>query len=477
MLDNPAYFFRPFLLCSPLSHHLYWGFDPTDANAPSLLRLKAHPHQYEAIFFQTDMRTGAWPEAQQSYTLVKRNPANGVHVPPSESVTFTWISAVYTAIQHKDEVPLTAPDIHTDGVLNHYQGYRLGQPLRPGRGDGIADVPGLSIMGDIDPNDIAQGGVGDCWLLSAISALAEFDGAIAKVFEMTHNHHGWNRTSVAGGQAAIDQMPHDEENSYVVSLYDLPTWEPVHIEIDERLCANAQGTGLLSALPSHTGELWVCYLEKAIAAHCGGWDKLDGGQCTHAWSLILGCKETYTIHITPGDSEYSCWSKFNPNEQKWEMLGNSPHDGFQGNWPSAWPKVGGGGDMHLRLNENDLFERMCEWDDHNFIMAAGTKSGSDSESTDGVVDGHAYTVLECVNDVAGTTFDLIKVRNPWGKGEFESGNWDDDGPGWVQYPQVKAALNPVVCDDGIFWVDKDEFFKYFKTLYLCAKDMSEFVQD
>ena len=31
-------------------------------------------------------------------------------------------------------------------------------------------------------------------------------------------------------------------------------------------------------------------LEKAVAAHCGGWDKIDGGQCTHAWALLTGCQ-------------------------------------------------------------------------------------------------------------------------------------------------------------------------------------------
>jgi len=413
---------------------------------------------------------------------VKRASDNHVTVPPSNATSFTWISAVYQAIAHKDDVPMTAPDPHTDGVLSHFKGYRLAMPLRPGRGDGVADAPGLSIMRDIDPNDVAQGGVGDCWLLSAISALAEFDGAIAKMFEKTHTHHGWHRGRARGlgttrGRNAVLQMPHDEENSYVVTLYDLVTWKPVDVKVDERLCASADGKGLLSALPSHSGELWVCYLEKAIAAHCGGWDKLDGGQCTHAWSLLLGCKETYTINVCSGDAGYSCWGKFNPNEKKHETLGNSPHDGFQGNWPSAWPTVGGGGGMDLRLNENDLFERMCEWDDQNFIMAAGTKAGSDSKDTDGVVDGHAYTVLDCVNDVAGTEFDLIKVRNPWGKGEFQSGKWDDDGPGWKQYPDVKAALQPVVFDDGIFWLDKSEFFLYFKTIYLCAKDMTEFLED
>ena len=32
-------------------------------------------------------------------------------------------------------------------------------------------------------------------------------------------------------------------------------------------------------------------------------------------------------------------------------------------------------------------------------------------------------------------------------------------------------------DDGIFWMSKEEFFKYFHNIYLCAKDMSEFLRD
>jgi hypothetical protein len=31
--------------------------------------------------------------------------------------------------------------------------------------------------------------------------------------------------------------------------------------------------------------------------------------------------------------------------------------------------------------------------------------------------------------------------------------WDDDGPGWDRYPQVKAALNPVAADDGACYLD------------------------
>jgi hypothetical protein len=250
----------------------------------------------------------------------------------------------------------------------------------------------------------------------------------------------------------------------------------VDVVVDERLAARADGSGqLLGCSPSDDGELWPCYLEKAVAIHCGGWDKINGGQCTHAWSLLTGCKDQFTINCK--DETYSCSGKFNPNDGVWEEHANSPHDGFGGMWPMAWPAVGGGGDSSLTLNQDELFGRMCEWDNTNFIMGAGTKAGSDSESTDGIVDGHAYTVLTCVAAVVGTEFDLIKVRNPWGTGEFESGMWSDGGQGWTEYPAVAAELKPTTADDGIFWLTTAEFFKYFPTLYLCAKDMTAFKED
>ena len=403
-----------------------------------------------------------WPAGEQEYRLIHREGTKGYS--PQNTGPDGWMTILMAEYQRLPSLR-SLPDEVKDGFTEEmaFQGYLLhhakNPPLFPGRGQGIGDTPNLKIIGDIDPSDVSQGDVGDCWLLSAISSLAEFDGAIARLFRKTPD---------------LESLPREGPNKYTISLWDLATWTEVDVVVDERLAAKATGEGLLGCAPSHDGELWVCYLEKAVAIHCGGWDEIDGGQCTHAWSMLTGCKEQYTIRKGK-TGKFGCLSKFNPNERRWEALENSPQKGFRGLWPSAWPKVGGGGSYTLQLDEEELFTRMCAWDDANFVVAAGTKAGSDTQATDGIVDGHAYTVLECVNDVAGTDVDLIKMRNPWGKGELENGEFDDDGPGWAKYPQVKAFLKPVVADDGIFWLSKDEFFKYFHTLYVCAKDMSDFI--
>lgn len=211
--------------------------------------------------------------------------------------------------------------------------------------------------------------------------------------------------------------------------------------------------------------------------HCsGGWDEITGGQCTHAWALMTGCKEQYTIRKNPKTGLYACYAKFNPATGKWAPQKNSPHQNDLGMWRVAWPRVGGGGGMS-ELTEEELFEKMHAWDLQNFIVGAGTKGESDKSSTGGMVDNHAYSVIECLDNVAGTNIDLFKVRNPWGKGEIEDGEFDDDGPGWDTYPQIKTELNPVVADDGIFYVTKSEFFEFFDHIYVSASNMTKFLED
>ena len=54
---------------------------------------------------------------------------------------------------------------------------------RPGRGEGLYDDENVVLFKHVDPNDVNQGGLGDCWILSSMAALAEFPGAITKLFQ------------------------------------------------------------------------------------------------------------------------------------------------------------------------------------------------------------------------------------------------------------------------------------------------------
>jgi len=314
---------------------------------------RANPTKYLALMYQTSMTD--WPVKDQKYSLIHR--AGTINYQPKTSPS-GWMTLMLQEYQHlrpMKDLPQQYKDKYTETTLAVYAGRKCGKPVLPGRGMGVGDASNLKIIGDVDPSDIAQGTVGNCWLLSGISSLAEFDGAVKKLFRKTAN---------------LDQMPLDGPNKYIVTLWDLTTWTEVDIVIDERLCT-IDGKSLLASKPSEDGELWVCYLEKALAAHCGGWDKITGGQCTHAWALMTGCKHQYTIRKNPKTGKFACYGKFDSFNRKWARHGNSPHDGEQTLYNCFWPVCGGGGQGDI--DQETLFQKMCAWDDTNYIVGASTR--------------------------------------------------------------------------------------------------------
>jgi Calpain family cysteine protease len=213
--------------------------------AKAIQIFQANPGKYVALTYQTSLHD--WPEVDQEFTLVHREGTTGYQ--PQAISKNGWMTIWLHEYQRlppfpNNELPAKFRDQYTDKMV--YKGRKLysarNKPIMPGRGMGVGDEPNLKIIGDVDPSDIRQGSVGDCWLLSGISSLAEFDGAIKKLFRKTKN---------------LERCPLDGPNTYIVTLWDLPTWTEVDIVIDERLPVMADGSGkLFASRPSEDGELW-----------------------------------------------------------------------------------------------------------------------------------------------------------------------------------------------------------------------------
>lgn len=59
----------------------------------------------------------------------------------------------------------------------------------------------------------------------------------------------------------------------------------------------------------------------------------------------------------------------------------------------------------------------------------------------------------------------MKIRNPWGRGEW-TGDWSDDSELWTT--RIRNILNfDVIENDGIFWMDFNDFLFEFDTVYVC----------
>lgn len=413
--------------------------------------LRSLPTLYQGMVYEEGMKS--CPADKQKYTLLRRVDAGfGVS---AGGHGFILVDARCPSLPAQIGMTL-------EPALANHGGLPLPASRCPGRGEGCCDMPNLAFFRDETcnfQNDVRQGGIGDCWFLSAVVALAKYPGVIKKLFQST--------------TPGITQMPQESPNTYTVTLYDLSTrdgvtlLQPKDVVVNESLAFNAGGT-LLGVKP-YPEALWISYLEKAAALHCGGWDKLEGGQATHAWMLLTGCKDQFTIQEEEG-ALYRCLSQRDPKTGELPALANSPLDSAKSTLSSCpWPSVGGGGDEALDIHK--LFQRMCQWHDAGYVMCAGErKTVKEGES-------HAYTVQTCVclKAANGDDIELAKVRHPWGQAELGPawGEWTNVpmGSGWTNYPEIAAICKPLSKDEGEFWVSKTEFFKKFDKVYLCAMNM------
>jgi len=105
-------------------------------------------------------------------------------------------------------------------------------------------------------------------------------------------------------------------------------------------------------------------------------------------------------------------------------------------------------------------------------MHAATPSHAQGDSAiiEGLAQGHAYSLLD-VYSVANEEDEeirLVKLRNPWGKTEWE-GNWNDSSNLWTEEMKNQVAFE--AKDDGVFYMCEEDFLVKFEwtTLILNRK--------
>jgi len=164
------------------------------------------------------------------------------------------------------------PDINVkDSQGATYQDLH-GVPFIQGQGDAKA----------VDPNDVSQGGIGDCYYMSSLATIAQQHPEVI--------------------QNAIKQ---NDDGTYTVSLYEKRPWyQPwgpeftkKEINITPELPARDG-----NAIFAHTGdetngqkELWVGLMEKAFAKEHGSYKSIEGGWGNEAMEALTGkSSDTYS---------------------------------------------------------------------------------------------------------------------------------------------------------------------------------------
>ena len=97
---------------------------------------------------------------------------------------------------------------------------------------------------------------------------------------------------------------------------------------------------------------------------------------------------------------------------------------------------------------------------------AASKGQGENENDDGVISGHAYSLIS-IHEIKknGKPVRLLKLRNPWGTGEW-TGDWSDNSPLWT--PQLRQDVGCVEADDGAFYIELSDYVQHFSWTSVCC---------
>lgn len=272
-------------------------------------------------------------------------------------------------------------------------------------------------------NDVTQGTLGNCWFVSACSAL-------------THNQKLLNRV--------IPDSEAQEWNEKYAGIFRFRFWrfgQWVEVVIDDLL--PTRDGKLLFARSKTPNEFWSALLEKAFAKLYGCYENLVGGQLSDALQDVSG-GVAETIHVKK-------FLKGDESDSEGRLFEN----------------------LQTAFNLGALVVA---------AIAAKTKDEIEQSLDCGLVKGHAYAVsavLDIDLDASSSSHlrnlilgnkkkqKLIRLHNPWGEKEW-NGDWSDNSAQWQNVSEEKKKeMGVSVEEDGEFWMPWDSFVYYFTDISLC----------
>ena len=186
----------------------------------------------------------------------------------------------------------------------------------------------------------------------------------------------------------------------------------------------------------HKKAIWVMLLEKAWAKINGGYANIIRGLPCEAFEFLTGMSSfSYDTKNKNVEDSY---------EYKYEIIKN------------------------VQISDKNKCFISCSTNDNENIENVG------------LVKDHSYTLIN-FNEIEineGKNIYLFKLRNPWSKGGW-NGDWSDKSDLWNE--NIKKQVNYNDKEDGIFFMNDIDFFKYFSHVEICnilydAKSITYFLK-
>ncbi|XP_041364337.1 calpain-A-like [Gigantopelta aegis] len=253
-------------------------------------------------------------------------------------------------------------------------------------------------------HDMQQGALGNCWFIAGAVTLAASNW---KLFQRV---------------VPLDQ---DFDNDYA-GIFRFNFWqygEWKEVVVDDRL-PTRHGQLIYAANLKETNEFWCPLLEKAYAKLYSCYEAIDGGRIHHA-----------LVDMTGGISELI------------QMQGGISLDKLQTTLMSC-KKMN-------TLMGGSIFNRPGS-------------SGRESKRMNGLYEGHAYSIVDIREiDQEGKRTTLLRLRNPWGRGEW-NGPWSDGSPEWRHlHHSDSMTIDHAKIPNGEFWISLEDFQEQYDELEMC----------
>lgn len=267
-----------------------------------------------------------------------------------------------------------------------------------------------------------QGQLGDCWFLSALAVLGAQDNLLDLCFYRGNDFQ--------------------EYGLFVLRFFK--DCNVIYLIVDDRLPVKAKDGRLIFAANKDPNELWVPLIEKAYAKLHGCYKSLIGGYTHYGLADMTGfCPRLLVMR-----DGYLGYSEPYSDEDIWLIL-----------------------------------QRYLSW---NSLMGCSIQSNPkeknkvEADAGQGLHFGHAYSFLG-IGEInvdkkisASGKMRLVKLRNPWGRGEWE-GRFNDRSPERETYnTEIEKAFNvgkeqekvQQNFNDGTFLMPFDDWRKYYTSLFV-----------
>jgi Calpain family cysteine protease len=301
--------------------------------------------------------------------------------------------------------------------------------------------------GEIEPSDLCQGAVGDCWLVAAFACASEFPDMIRHMF-LTKEYN--------------------PRGLYKIRIFDPQQERWKVVVVDDRIPCKKGSTSPRFMKPNGN-ELWAIILEKAYAKHCGSYANLSGGFVLWAWLSMTGHNVFQLSLDTKGGIT---WCREDMKATK------NPQDRRACGFSRTKEKYG----------DDEIWTLLRKYDSRKALISASIgkrhdrimdgPAGEQMLEKEGLVAGHAYSIISAmevrerirgVPKPDGKSFKLLRLRNPWGSYEWK-GKWSDKSKLWKKYKSIAKQVGHTLSDDGSFWMSFSDFKMTFSTINVCDRD-------